>query len=187
MAITFQYDDSGFNAALKKYLALRPNVEPQKELRRRAKNIGMRLIRIYKQNAPSVADIKKAAQNAGWKIKTRPAIKKRKGKRADQVKAEINARIKARTFTATGWFPAVEALGGSPRSKKGVRGPKRGRLVEKTGGSDMSETLVNLQPGAEHTGDKAGTAIQRAIEQERDDMLKYISRKLEQAAKKANL
>ena len=103
------------------------------------------------------------------------------------IEAEIRARQAARSFTATGWFPAVESLGGSPTISRRVTGPKRGRLVEKGGSSSMSETLINEQPGAEQTANRAGSALQEALNQERDDLLKYVNRKLDEKARSAGL
>jgi Lon protease-like protein len=187
MASNTKYDDTAMRAALRQYLDLKKNVEPDKEVRRRAKNVGMKLIRIYKDNAPTVAEIKDLAVKLGYRIKTRPGIVKKKGSRAKQVAAEIKARIAARTFSATGWFPAVEALGGSPKIAQRIKGPKRGSIAQKRGLASVQVTLVNDQPGAEQTASKKGNAMQQALDAETADMLKYIMRKQQEAAKKAGL
>lgn len=195
------YDDSGLTQALRIYFDIRKNIDPKKELRRRAKNIGMRLIRVTKEATPSKAEIVTDATTAGGKkvlkstttgfrVRVRPSIMKRNVLWAKKVQMELRARVRSRTFTATGWFPAVERLGGTPRRKRGVRGPKRGRLVEKFGALEMSETLINDQPGAAQTMDRAearGHSMTKVLEDERDDILKYVQRKQAEAARRAGL
>jgi len=183
----FSYDDSALQASLRQYFDLKKNIDPDTEIRRRAKNVGMRLIRIYKQNAPTPTQIKADAARVDYKLKTRPAIKTKGGSRQKQVKAEIRARIQARTFTTTGWFPAVEALGGSPKVAKRVRGPKRGKIEQKRGAASVQVTLINEQPGAEQTANKSGNATQKALDDEAADIAKYCERKLAEAAQSAGL
>lgn len=181
------YDDRALKSALGEYLDLKKNVDPDKEIRRRAKNVGMKLIRIFKGNAPTPAQIKQAAQSAGFALKTRPGIKKKGGHRAKQIEAEIRARVNARTFTATGWFPAVEALGGTPKAAQRVKGPKRGSIAQKQGKASVQVTLTNDQPGAEHTALKSGNTMQQALDMEAEDIMKYVMKKQAQAAQKAGL
>lgn len=181
------YDDTGLQSALKQYFDIKKNVDPDTEIRRRAKNVGMKLIRIFKGNAPTAAQITSAAKSVGYKLKTRESIKKKKGSRQGQVEAEIKARIKARTFTATGWFPAVEALGGSPRAAKSVKGPKRGKIEQRKGSASVQVTLINEQPGAEHAAGKKGNAMQTALDMEAADIAKHVERKLAQAAQQSGL
>lgn len=181
------YDDTAMRAALRQYLDIKKNVDPDKEVRRRAKNVGMKLIKIFKGNAPTAAQIKADAQKIGFALKTRPGILKKHGSRAKQVKAEIAARIAARTYTATGWFPAVEALGGSPKAAARVKGPHRGSIAQKRGSASVQVTLTNSQPGAEQTASKNGNAMQQALDLEAEDMMKYVMRKQDEEARKAGL
>jgi hypothetical protein len=187
MPDAFTYDDSGLQSAIKEYLEIKGNIDPDKEIRRRAKNVGMKLIRIFKSNAPTKEQIQTAAKSRGYKLKTRASIKKKGGSRESQVKAEIKARVNARTFTATGWFPAVEALGGSPKIAQRVKGPRRGKIEQKQARSSVQVTLVNDQPGAEHTATMKGNAMQQALDMEAEDIAKYVLRKQAQAARKAGL
>lgn len=187
MPKTSSYDDAALQTALRQYFDIKKNVDPDKEIRRRAKNVGMRLIRIFKARAPTPAQIQAEAAKIDFALKTRDSIKRKGGSRQKQVKAELRARIAARQFTATGWFPAVEALGGNPKAAKRIKGPKRGRLVEQKGSLSVSETLINEQPGAEHVATKNGHATQRALDEEAADMMEYVMRKQEQAARSAGL
>jgi len=187
MPAPFTYDDSAMRSALKQYLDLRKNVDPDTEVKRRAKNVGMKLITIYKGNAPTAAQIKADAAKIGFALKVRGGIQKKGGKRAKQIKAEIRARVNARMFTATGWFPAVEALGGSPKIPKRVNGPKRGKIEQNRGSASVQVTLINDQPGAEHTAEIKGNAMQQALDAETADMVDYINRKLAQAANDSGL
>lgn len=181
------YDDSGWTKAFAQYLDLRKTIDPKKEIRRRAKNIAMRLIRIYAKNAPSKGDISGKVKALKYNVRIRKSVRAKTKNWEQRIKLETALRLRARTFTATGWFPAVEQLGGNPRGVNGNRGPKRGRLIERLGVTDFSETMINDQPGAAHMVDRSGGAVQQAIEQERDDMLKYVMRKQAQVAKKAGL
>lgn len=199
MANTFTFDDSGWKEAFRQYLDIKKNVDPGKELRRRAKNVAIRLIKSFGDNAPSREEIARAVRTLGWHVKIRPKIKEktkamaikgkgRGGRRRAQIAMELRARQNARTFTATGWFPALEKLGGNPRRKKAVRGPERGRLDEKLTGLKIYELMTNAQPGAAQVVDRAtGNILQAALDSERDDMIAYIERKLEEAARKAGL
>jgi hypothetical protein len=187
MAKAYSYDDTELKKALGQYLDLKKNVDPDTEIKRRAKNVGMKLIKIFKGNAPTPAQIKADAVKIDYKLKTRDSIKKKGGSRAKQVKAELRARINARTFSATGWFPAVEALGGSPKIAQRVKGPKRGKIEQRRGLASVQVTLVNEQPGAEHTATKNGNAMQDALDMETADMLKYIERKQAEAAERVGL
>lgn len=180
------FDDRDFQRALKQYLDLRGNVDPQKELRRRAKNIGMRLIAIYKIWTPSRELIRNKVRALGKRVKIREAIRKKGGQLPGMIRAEIRARQNAISFTATGWFPAVTKLGGRPRKKKNLRGPMRGSMEERQG-SRAHVTLVNEQPGAAQVAKHAGAAMQHAIDAERDDMLIYIERKIDQNVRRSGL
>lgn len=186
------YDDSGLQAALKEYLDIKKNVDPATEVKRRAKNVCLRLVRAFKQAAPTPDDIKAV----GFRVKVRPRIaaftRSRRGKtsiipRGQQVKKEIAARVAARTLTAAGWFPAAVALGANPKLGKRVRGQRLGSVDMKLGGTEPNVTMTNAQPGAAHTDDRGGNAMQKALDAETADMVKYIDRKHDKAARKAGL
>lgn len=120
-------------------------------------------------------------------MKVRKKIRSSGLPRAEQIKKEVAARVRACTFTATGWFPAATALGGSPKKKKGVNGPERGQIIEKLSSSKVSETLINEQPGAAQTDERAKGALEKAFNEERDDMMQYIQKKLGQGARRNGL
>lgn len=186
------WNDTNFKNGLKNYLDFKRNVDPKTELRRRAKNVGMRLVGIFKTKGVSLSDITSKARSLGGRLKVRPKILA-KGKAlgwtwARILRAETNARRSAKGFTSTGWFPSVEKLGGSP--KRAIRpggGPRRGKLIEKMGTFVKSETLVNEQPGAGHTADKTAGDTQKALDDETADMAAYVDRKLRQAARRNGL
>jgi len=192
MSNSATWDDKNFKAALKKYLDLRKNVDPKTELRRRAKNVGMKLITLFKKKGVSTTEITSKVRSLGDRVRVRDKLRK-KGRAlgwtwARTIRAEANARRSAKGFTATGWFPATEKLGGNP--KRAIRpggGPRRGSLVEKMGFTEKSETLINDQGGAGHTAGKLKTDMQSALDKETADMVKYIDRKLAQAAKRNGL
>ena len=187
------YDDRAFKKALKNYLDLRKNVDPKKELKRRAKNVGMRLVKIYKDKGVSLQEISAKVASLGDRLKVRPKIRAkgrlnpRKWTHRRMVAAELRARKSAKGFTATGWFPSVERLGGTPRDNVKRTGPRRGKLIEKLTGFDISETLINQQPGAAHVMEKNTTPIQAALDAETADIVKYTDRKLREAAKRNGL
>lgn len=188
------YDDSGLVAALREYMDVKKNVDPAKEIRRRAKNVGLRLVKLYGDAAPSAEVIRNTAKRIGVKMKIRQRIKDLKGKKGkglslkQQAAKETRARVAARKLTATGWFPAVKALGGTPRlSGSAPKGKARGSLNERLSGSNPSETLNNDQDGAERTDDRAGGGIQKALNAEMDDIQKYLDKKNQEAAQKAGL
>ena len=187
MRAPFTYDDTELRASLRQYFDLKKIIEPDKEIRRRGKNIGMRLIREFKKAAPTKEEIQADAKRIDYRLKTRDSIKKKGGARQKQVKAELKARIAARTFSATGWFPAVEALGGSPKIAQRVKGPHRGKLEQRRGAASVQVTLTNDQPGAEQTATRKGNIMQKAVDDEVADMVKYIERKQAEAAQKAGL
>lgn len=190
------FTDKAFQKGLKEYLNLRKNVDPPKELKRRAKNIGLRLIKIYKDKGVSLDDITLMVQALGNRTKIREKIRKKLHKSGNQVKlthkqmiaAELRARRSAKGFTATGWFPSVRKLGGRPsRQERAGTGPQRGKLIEKLSGSNISETLVNSQPGAVVVLDKSKRDCQSAMDAETADLTKYIVRKQNEVAKKVGL
>lgn len=185
MASGASWDDRAFQKALAQYLDLKKNVEPVKELKRRAKNIGLRLIKIYKDKGVNLQDI--SLSKIGNNIRIRPKIRAKKISYKKMIAAELRARRSAKGFTATGWFPGVEKLGGSPRDKSTRTGPQRGTLVEKLTGNDISETLVNQQPAAAFVMGKDPGLYQKVLDDETADMVKYIVRKQDEAAKKAGL
>lgn len=187
MKVTLKYDDRGLRDALKQYLDIRRNVDPKKEIRRRAKNISLRLVRIYKQHAAKRTKIRQDVRALGNRVKVRPALRQPGRSRKQQIADEITARQNAVQFTATGWFPAAEKLNAKPRVQSKVRGPKRGSIKEKLNSSKMGITMENSQPGAEVVEKQAKGAVQKAMDQERDDMLKYIDRKQREAARKSGL
>jgi len=187
--MSFVLDDKDFQKSIKTYLDLRKNVDPKKELRRRAKNVGMRLTRIYKKEGvdQSYFDSKTAEVVARFTLRIRPKIRAKKGISLWQkIRMELRARKSAKGFTATGWFPSVEKLGGNPkRVQRPGGGPRRGKLIERMGIFEKSETLVNQQPGAAHVQGKTESLEQQALDQETADMVKYIKRKQAQAAKRS--
>lgn len=184
------WEDAGFKKALKAYLDIKKNVDPKKELKKRAKNIGMRLIKIYKENGATPQEITAKVKSLGNHVKVRDRIKAKgqaKGLTHKQmIAAELRARRSATGVTSTGWFPAVQKLGGQPKGKKGQRAGF-GSLIEKLSGLDMSETLVNSQPGAEIVAKKADSAVQQAMNKETADMVEYITKKQDQAARSNGL
>lgn len=191
MANPTEWDDKGFQKALRVYLDLRKNVDPNKELRRRAKNIGLTLIKIYKDKGVDLNAITQKVNSLGNRVKIRPKIRlkgKLKGKSHKQmIAAELRARRSSKGFAATGWFPSVKALGGSPRDKGTRTAPQRGKLEEKLTGNNISETLVNQQPGSGYVMNKTKSDCQKALDDETADLVKYITRKQNEAAKKAGL
>lgn len=185
---TFVLEDREFKQALKKYCDLKKNVDPKKELRRRAKNVGMRLAKIYKDKGVSLQDISAKVKSLGVRVRIRPKILAKKGlPRKGMIAAELRARRSAKGFTATGWFPAIEKLGGTPRDTVKRTGRKRGTLVEKMGFTEKSETLINKQPGAEHVQNKNMALEQQALDAETADMVKYIIRKQDEVARRNGL
>lgn len=184
------FKDAGFQKALKQYLNLKKNVEPKKELRRRAKNIGIKLVKIYKEKGAKLDVITTKVKSLGNRVKIRSKIRSKRGKKwthARMIAAELRARRSAKGFTATGWFPSVVKLGGNPRDTARRTGPRRGKLIESLGGNNISETLVNQQPGAAHVKRMSKTLEQQAMDAETADMVKYIARKQNEAARKAGL
>jgi len=186
------WDDRNLKAALKRYLDLRKNVDPKTELRRRAKNVGMKLISVFKKKGVDTSEITRKVRSLGDRVKVRPKIQA-KGRTNGwtwkrMIQAEANARRSAKGFTATGWFPAVEKLGGNPKRQiRSGGGPRRGKLIEKMGSTQKSETLVNDQGGAAHTASKLKSDMQSALDKETADMVKYIDRKMAQVAKRNGL
>lgn len=194
----FTWDDKAFTKALRQYLDLKKNVNPAKELRRRGKNVGIRLIKIYKEKGVVLADITDKVKSLGYRVKIRQKIRlkgklTKRGKwrgitRRQMIAAELRARKSAKGFTATGWFPSVTNLGGNPkREMRSGSGPRRGKLIEKLGSGEMSETLVNQQPGAGLVQTKNRSLEQAALDAETADMVIYIDKKLREAAAKNGL
>lgn len=186
-AFSAEWDDRDFMKALGYYCDLKKSVDKKKELRRRAKNVGLRLVRIYKQKGVNLSDITTKVKSLGKRVKVRPKIRAKKGTFKKMIAMELRARKSAKGFTATGWFPSVEKLGGTPRDTVRRTGPRRGKLIEKLGLGEMSETLVNEQPGAAHLQEKASSDMQAALDAETDDMCKYIIKKLDETKRKAGL
>lgn len=188
------WDDKEFMRALRKYCDLRGTLDLKKELRRRAKNVGMKLVKLYKEKGVTLSAItqKVRALEKGKTVRIRPTIRAKgrakKSSYKEMVTAELNARRSAKGFTSTGWFPAVEKLGGTPkRAIRGNGGPRRGKLVEKVGAGELSETLINQQPGAAHVLDKNKALIQQALDEETADMVVYIVKKLDESRRKNGL
>lgn len=188
------YDDRAFKKALKSYLDLKKNVDPKKELKRRAKNVGMRLIKLYKEHGVNLQAITTKVKSLGDRVKIRPKIRAKarldpsKWTYKRMIAAELRARRSAKGFTSTGWFPPVEKLGGNPkREVRAGGGPRRGKLVEKLSGFDISETLVNQQPGAAYVLEKNAALAQAALDAETADMVVYMDRQLKKAAKSNGL
>lgn len=183
--------DAGFQKGLREYLNLRKNIDPKRELRRRAKNIGMRLVKLYKEKGVTLSMITAKVRSLGYKVKIRSKIMAKRGAKWTQkrkITAELNARRSAKGFSSTGWFPSVERLGGSP--KRPIRpggGPRRGKLIEKLGGNNISETLVNQQPGAAVVQNKNRALEQQAMDAETEDLVKYIVRKQNEVARRVGL
>lgn len=194
MSSPTSYDDKGFKKALREYLNLRKNVDPKTELKRRAKNVGMRLIKLYKDKGVDLQTITSKVKSLGDHVRIRPKIRaKARLNPGDwpykrMIAAELRARKSAKGFTSTGWFPPVEKLGGNPKREiRAGGGPRRGKLVEKLTGSDISETLINQQPGAAHIMEKNASLAQAALDAETADMVVYSDRKLRDAAKRNGL
>lgn len=186
--------DDNLTPALKQYLDIRKNIDPAQEVRRRAKNIGMRLIRLYADAAPKASDIKSKIASLNGRVKIRPKIAGRMGKngkrisRKQAIARETKARIAALKLTAAGWFVPVKYLGGQPRVKgRKPMGTFRGALNEKLSGSNPSEELINLQLGAAQTDARAGGGVQKSCDAEAEDIQKYLDRKTEEAKQKAGL
>lgn len=191
--MSYELDDQ-LTPALKQYLDIKKNLDPAQEVRRRAKNIGMRLIRMYSKVAPSVSDIISKFDSLHYRIKVRASIASKTGKkgrklaRKIQLMKELRARINARMFTATGWFGPVERLGGKPRKEnKKIRGIAPGFLLENLSGMNPSEELVNLYSGAAQDDARAGGGVKKACDEEADDIKVYLDKKNEEAAQKAGL
>jgi len=142
--------------------------------------------------APTKEEITKIGFRARVRPKIRNAKASRKGKlvglsRGQQVKRELAARVRARTLTAVGWFPAAQSLGGNPKRKESVKGQMLGSVKKELSGLSPSVTMTNAMPGAAQTDDRAGGAMQKALDAVRDDMLVYIERKQDEAARGAGL
>lgn len=179
---TFVLDDREFQKAFKRSLDFKKNVDPVKELRRRAKNIGMRLVRIYKEKGVNLQDITAKVRSLGERVKIRDKIRAKRITYKQMITMELKARRSAKGFTSTGWFPSVEKLGGNPRRiQRPGGGPRRGKLIEKLGFYEKSETLVNQQPGAGHVQDKTTAFEQQAMDEETADMVEFILRKQDEA------
>lgn len=205
MPKSWDWDDKAFQVALKRYLDLKKNVDPPKELRRRAKNVGIKLIQLYEKKGVNLEDITLFA--IGDNIRIRPKIRAKmhgkfraikRGKLKGQpgamwtyeeiVKRELNARRSAKGFTSTGWFPAVKKLGGSPRRQvRAGTGPQRGKLDEKLTGLSISETLINQQPGAAHVMQKNKGLAQQALDLETADLVKHVAKKENEVARRVGL
>lgn len=184
-------DDREFRKALRTYCDIKKNVNLKAELRRRAKNVGMRLAKIYKDKGVSLNEIEAKVKSLGNRVKIRPKIRaKGKVKRwthQRMIQAELRARKSSKGFTATGWFPSIEKLGGTPRDISKRTAPQRGKLIEKFGAFEMSETLVNQQPSAGYVQGKVISDEQKALDAEAADMVKYIVRKQDEAARQNGL
>ena len=193
------YDDSGLQAALREYLDIRKNIKPAELITKKALSVvigGSKtgggklegLIQLYMKAAPSREEI----MRVGFKAKVRPRIKGYTGKsgkgltRAQMVKKELAARAKARMLTATGWFASSLALGGKSKPIK-ARGERLGSIQKNLSGLSPSITMINGMPGAEQTDDRAGGAMQKALDAVTEDMQVYIERKHDEAARKAGL
>ena len=190
---TFDFDDREFQRNLRRYLDLRGNTDPVKELRRRAKNVGYSLVGLYNKNATKKEAITAKVRSLGGRVKIRPRIKdaaKNQGlSRKALIAKELRARVAATSLTTTGWFPPIKALGGTitRKSRRRVRGEAKGKLVEKTNGADIHETLINEMPGAAVVAAKDPQLFQKAIDKEAADMARYILRRQDQAARRNNL
>lgn len=190
----FKYEDD-MSRAFAAYLDIRKNIEPATEVKKRARDVGIQLIIIFGDAAPTANEIRAKVKSLGYAVKIRHAIKGKRGKkgkalsRKQQIKMELGRRIAARKFTATGWFVAVKALGGNPKLKGGGNpgGIIRGELINQLSGLNPTAILINDQPGAKHTAELAGGAMQKAFETVTEDMMKYVRRKLYEAAKKNGL
>lgn len=190
--MNFEIDDR-LSPAINEYCALR-DIDPPQEVKRRAKNVGIKLIGLYGDASPPIANIISAVDALDWRVKTRKSARigpggKRLSRRA-QIKKELRLRIASRKFSATGWFTPVTKLGGNPRGalkgKKPV-GQGKGELIEQLYGNNPSEELVNLYLGAAQTDALAGGAVKKACDAEADDIKVYLEAKKEKAAQKAGL
>lgn len=189
---TVEYDDSNFKAAFHDYCDLKKNVDPATELKRRAVNVGYKLVKIFVATGAQKEQIVQQLKSLGFRVRIRSklALKGRMGgiSRKRLIALETKARANAAGFTATGWFTAIKRLGGDPKRamKRNIGGPERGDLKKSMGLSSWIE-LINMQPAAALVGDRDGGATQKALDDERDDMLVYVFRKLDQTARRNGL
>lgn len=186
MKVTWEYNQREMNRALEAYFDIKKNLDVKKEIRRRAKNVAMRLIRLYKKEAPDASEIRQKVESLGNRVLIRGRIRKMSLSLEKKIKAEVQARINARMFTATGWFPSAEALGAQPRTAKKMQGPRRGKIKQQFGGNKALVTMTNQQPATEIV-DKKGDLLRKAMQGEVEDILKYVQRKMDQAARKNGL
>jgi hypothetical protein len=197
---TVEYDDMEFKATLKQYLDIRANVDPDKELKKRAINIGYKLIRIYMENGATKESITSTVKNLGFRVKIRDKIRQmtktnKKGitrglTRAQMIRRELKSRLQSIGLNASGWFPALIRLGANAyggKLKRKPRGKVLGDLKFSRGGWSPYVELINQQSAAEFVADKAGNAIQLALELESEDMMKKIIQTQEKAAARAGL
>ncbi|MBV9463858.1 MAG: hypothetical protein JO317_06480 [Verrucomicrobiae bacterium] len=99
-------------------------------------------------------------------------------------KAEINARVAAVRYTASGWSWAVLRLNGKPAH--GHRGRSgSGSVKIELGGTDPSITLINSTPGAS-TAESMHPYLAAAIEAKTQDLLQFVLRDLEKDTKRAS-
>lgn len=182
MQLTTSHEDRDMLKALESYLDFKSNVDPKKEIRKRAKNIAIKLIVAYKDKAPAVSKIDQKIDALGdSRVKIRPRFKNTGKSLRQQVKAEARARKNARMFTATGWFKSAEALGAKPKIGAKVQGPKRGKIKEQFTGNKSLVTMTNQQPAA-NIVDAKGNLIKQAIKDETKDIMDYVRDKQQQAA-----
>lgn len=186
MKLKWEYDQRGMNRAISAYLDIKKNLDPKKEIRRRAKNVSLRLIRLYKKEAPDASEIRQKVTSLGNRVLIRQRIRQLDRSLEKKIKAEVQARINARMFTATGWFPSAEALGAQPKIAQRVTGPKRGRIKQDFHRGKALVTMTNSQPAADYM-DKRSNLLSQALRGEINDILTYVQKKLDQAARRNGL
>lgn len=190
---TAEYDDSGLKEALKEYCNWRKNIDPDKELKKRAIAIGYKLVKIYVTSGAQKEQIITQLKSLGYRVRIRQRFLQR-GKaarlsRKKLIAMEVKARTNAVSFTASGWFAAIQRLGGNPSRglKRKLPGVVRGDLKEKLGGVNPFIELINLQPAAALVADRDGGAIQTALDLEVADIMVYVLRKQSEVAKRNGL
>jgi hypothetical protein len=136
------------------------------------------------KHAPeTINEIKKLPKTRGWRIK-----RKRGGGKHSAVK-EIKRRLKFAGYVqSTGWFNVrygKKSASGAPRSLRAVSNP-RGKVVQNLSGLNPFITLINVTGGAGAFARKTGY-VDRAIKNRAKDMLTYVQKKIQDAAKRAKL
>lgn len=137
-----------------------------------------------RKHAPAtITEIKRLPKTQGWRIR-----RKRGGGKNSAVK-EIKRRLKFAGYVqSTGWFNlryGKKNAKGSPRSLRAVSNP-RGQVLQNLSGLNPFITLINTTKGAGAFAKRTGY-VNRAITNRAKDMLTFIGKKIQDAAKRAKL